>query len=101
MHLDDLYFHYEKSNLHIRLGKVILDDDKSSDMVEQYTFDIRHFLTEYVRSSEYRLQRFDRLEKKIQNTIELVRVLFRSVYFVFQVPMAPCQVFVLLTHEIT
>ena len=79
MHLDDLYFHYEKSNLHIRLGKVILDDDKSSDLVEQYTSDTRHFLTEYVRSSEYRLQRFDRLEKKIQNTIELVRVLFRSV----------------------
>lgn len=81
VHLDDLYFHQEKINLHIRLGKVILDDDKSSDVKQQYPSDIRYFLTEYVRCSEYRLQSFDRWEKKIQNKTEFVRVLFCSLLF--------------------
>ena len=80
--LDDLFFHHEKSKLHIRLGKVILDDER-----EEYSSDIRYFLLEHVRSSEYKLQSFDLLEKKIQNNIEHVRALSYSNCFVFQVPI--------------
>lgn len=72
-HLDDLCFHYEKSKLHIQWGKFLLrEDDKASR--QGSSAETRFFLEEYVRSSEYGLQCFDRLEKKIRNTIELVRV---------------------------
>lgn len=81
VHLDELYFHYEKSNLPIRLAKTITETTNYTAMFCVYT---QMFLKEYVRSSEYELQCFDRLERKIKNTIELVRVL--TALFVFKYP---------------
>ena len=80
MHLDELYFHYEKSNLPIRLAKTIIDSEAGNIVLFS-------FLNEYVRSSEYELQCFDRLERKIKNTIELVSVLSALFVLGFQVPM--------------
>ncbi|KAI9790175.1 MAG: hypothetical protein M1816_005375 [Peltula sp. TS41687] len=69
-HLDDIYLHQEKSQFHIRLGRLILAQERKG--IFHGGRGIARVLEEYITNSEYALRRYDRVEKKITNTIAMI-----------------------------
>ena len=70
--LDDLFFHSEKNWLHIRLGRVMLEDRRCP--LYGGRNEVEDFLRDCITSAEYRHERFSSVEKKIGNMIEMVRI---------------------------
>ena len=68
-HLDDIYFHQEKFALMIRLAKVVMDG--SADFFEGGPA-MLEFFDDFVRDTDYSLQRYSRFERKITNSIQMV-----------------------------
>ena len=69
-HLDDLHFHQEKAALHIRPAKKLLS--QKDEAIYKNDPGIASFLDDFTMNSEYTLRRYERMERKITNTIEMV-----------------------------